>query len=74
MTSEYYEYTSGAVHAKEHITVTAGNSYSIYGETISMSVTVGDQELSRCNIRSDSKVVSEVSYSNVIFNVNSGTH
>ena len=32
MTSEYYEYTSGAVHAKEHITVTAGNSYSIYGE------------------------------------------
>ncbi|KAK7688546.1 Galactan endo-beta-1,3-galactanase [Cerrena zonata] len=25
-------YASGAVHAKEHITVTAGNSYSVYGE------------------------------------------
>ncbi|KAK7688560.1 Galactan endo-beta-1,3-galactanase [Cerrena zonata] len=25
-------YASGAVHAKDHITVTAGNSYSIYGE------------------------------------------
>ncbi|KAK0445165.1 endo-beta-1,3-galactanase [Armillaria borealis] len=25
-------YASGAIHAKEHITVTAGNSYTIYGE------------------------------------------